>query len=230
MSPKKQVTPPGCGRNDRWIGMPMPKKPQRPLIWVPIIHSQADMGNMRERVRNLYVRKMGRAKWRQHVQTVDRMWREIRAGVEALALDYGKVRLYQDGLPNCGHEQQIVRDLAQAGSQNHRLLLDLMERGAKITGTEFPEFLLEEYELAQQVLVSADSRGAGNRQSAQSDLGKRILEKRDRYIAERIGQTLRAGETGLVFLGMLHSLVGHLPADVQMVRLDEAREAARQKK
>jgi hypothetical protein len=209
---------------------PMPKNVQRPLIWVPIIHSQADLGKMRERVRNLYVRKMGRAKWRQHVQTVDRMWREIRAGVEALALDYGKVRLYQDGLPNCGHEPQIVRDLAQAGSQNHRLLLDLMERGAKITGTESPEFLLEEYELAQQVLVSADSRGAGNRRPVQSDLGKRILEKRDRYIAERIGQTLRAGETGLVFLGMLHSLAGHLPADVQMVRLDEAREAARQRK
>ena len=227
MSPKKQVTPPGCGRNDRWIGTPMPKNVQRPLIWIPIIHSQADLGDMRERVRNLYVRKMGRAKWRQHVQAVDRMWREIRAGVEALALDYGKVRLYQDGLPNCGHEPQIVRDLAQAGSQNHLLLLDLMGRGAKITGTESPEFLLEEYELAQQVLVAADSRGAGNRQPVQSDLGKRILEKRDHYIAERIGQTLRAGETGLLFLGMLHSLVGHLPADVQMVRLDEARESAR---
>jgi len=58
---------------------------------------------------------MGRAKWRRHVQTVDRMWREIRAGDEALALDYGKVQLYQDGLPNCGHEPQIVRDLARAG-------------------------------------------------------------------------------------------------------------------
>jgi len=208
----------------------MPKKPPRPLIWIPIIHSQADLGKMREQVRNLYVRKMGRAKWRQHVQAVDRMWREIRAGVEALALDYGKVRLYQDGLPNCGHEPQIVRDLAQAGSQNHRLLLDLMERGAKVTGTESPELLLEEYELAQRVLVSADARGAGTRRSVQSDLGKRILEKRDRYIAERIGQTFRVGETGLLFLGMLHSLVGHLPVDVQMVRLDEARESARQRK
>jgi hypothetical protein len=51
------------------------------------------------------------------------------------------------------------------------------------------------------------------------ELGKALLEKRDRYLADRIDRTLSPRETGLVFLGMLHSLTGLLPANVQVTRL-----------
>ena len=48
---------------------------------------------------------------------------------------------------------------------------------------------------------------------------RRILDMRDLYIAERIGQTLKQGETGLIFLGMLHSLKGRLPDDIRVTQL-----------
>lgn len=196
----------------------MAREFRRRLIWIPIVHTEADLGNMAESVRNLYVRKMGRAKWAKHVADIDRLWREIRAKVKGMHLDYSKVRLYQDGLPDCGHEEQIVRDLARAGSQNHQLLADLMERGATIMGTESPELLLEEYNLAREALVASGGGQPRRASPRQSQISKAILEKRDRHIGARIAETLQPGETGLAFLGALHSLAGRLPPDIEILR------------
>lgn len=196
----------------------MSREFRRRLIWIPIVHTEADLGNMAESVRNLYVRKMGRAKWAKHVADIDRIWRQIRAKIDKMHLDYAKVRLYQDGLPTCGHEEQIVRDLARAGSQNHQLLADLMEQGATIMGTESPDLLLEEYNLAREALVALGPGGHHEASPRRSRISKAVLERRDRYIAERVAQTLHAGETGLAFLGMLHSLAGRLPRDIEIIR------------
>ena len=134
----------------------MKANPRRRLIWVSVIHTQADLGSASEAVKGLYVRSIGQSGWDNHVKAIDEIWQNIKKEIEALNLSYGKVRLYQDGLPNCGHEAEIVTALAKAGSQNHQILLDLMGKGAQITGTESPELLLEEYQLAQQILVSME--------------------------------------------------------------------------
>jgi hypothetical protein len=46
-----------------------------------------------------------------------------------------------------------------------------------------------------------------------------LLKRRDEYIAGRINETLRAGETGLIFLGMFHSLSSWLDKDIRVVYL-----------
>ena len=201
----------------------------RRLIWIPIIHTQADLGSLSESVRRLYTQMLGRGKWDQHHQAIAEIWRKTRETIEGLDLPFEKVRLYQDGLPHCGREAEIVRDLAQAGSQNHQILLDLMAKGARLTGTESPQLLLEEYKLARQVLTALDSRQPGNSAQDQKEVSKVLLDKRDRHIAERIDETLQPGETGLIFLGMLHSLTGLLAADVQVTRVDPAANLAPKK-
>jgi len=44
-----------------------------------------------------------------------------------------------------------------------------------------------------------------------------LLKRRDQYIARRINDTLLAGETGLIFLGMLHSVRSWLDKDIRIV-------------
>jgi hypothetical protein len=201
----------------------MENHPVRRLMWVPVIHTEADLGNMSGSVERLYVRKMGRAKWEQHVGLLRTFWSRLEEQIEALRLPYESVRLYQDGLPYCGREAEIVRTLAEAGSLNCRLLLKLMERGARITGTESPELLLEEYDLARKTLAAENAgKPAGPIRQAQggrADAHRRILDLRDRYIAVRIDQTLAPGETGLIFLGMLHSLDRRLPAGIRVTQV-----------
>src|SRR5262249_55932565 len=70
-----------------------------------------------------------------------------------------KARLYQDGLPACGLEEKIVRDLAMQGVPNYRILLKLMERGATLEGTEDPDLLRTEYELIMSTAAGATDAG-----------------------------------------------------------------------
>jgi hypothetical protein len=196
--------------------------PTRRLIVVPIIHSQEDMGRLRESVRRQHVEKHGEQRWDEHVRIVDAHWREIRKGIAGLGLDLGRVRLYQDGLPICGKERAIVADLARAGSENHSLLVDLIDGGATVEGTEAPQLLLQEYELALKMFCQrADGRAVTTEAVEEFErLGPDLLKRRDQFIAGRIAETLRPGEVGLIFLGMLHTLTPYLPPDVRVERLD----------
>jgi hypothetical protein len=188
----------------------------RTLIYIPIIHTQADMGALAGAMRRLAIEKLGRREWERNVKAVDQLWGVIRGTIEKLDLPYQRVRLFQDGLPDCGREVQIVTDLAHAGSPNHQVLLFLMGKGATLMGTESADLLLEEYQLAQQVLNAQDLGEAERVQAKQKSLSQSLLEKRDRYIAERINQTLDEGETGILFVGMLHSLHQRLDRDIQV--------------
>src|SRR5205807_1138659 len=118
-------------------------------------------------------------KWglKENEAMVDKTWERIEQAVDALPVT--GVRVYQDGLPVCGHELQIVSDLAAAGSRNHQLLLRLRSRGAILMGTESPESLVEEYRLASAALKSVTGGSSIRHQAAAAAL----LEKRNREIA-----------------------------------------------
>jgi hypothetical protein len=198
----------------------------RMVIWVPIVHSQEDMGRLREAVRRHHVERNGEKCWEEHVRAVAEVWDGIRRRVLGSGLDLRSVRLYQDGLPVCGREAAIVADLAEAGSENHRLLADLIAGGAALEGTESPELLLREYELALKMLGTPGARASFGTWPEFDGLGRELLDLRDRFIAGQIDRTLKPGETGIVFLGMLHALPRFLPSDVCVERLDVGRHGA----
>ena len=189
---------------------------RRVLIHIPIIHTQADMGALARSVRRVTVQKLGRQAWKGHVEAIGQMWEEIRRTVEGWELPWENVRLYQDGLPRCGREAEIVADLASAGSPNHQLLLSLMKKGATLMGTESPDLLLEEYRLVQEVLAAKDPEEAARIEARHGARSRSLLARRDAYIARRVNESLRPGETGLLFLGMLHSLDSRLAKDIRV--------------
>jgi hypothetical protein len=192
---------------------------ERTLIYIPIIHTQADMGALSEAIQRLKVKKLGRKGWERNVNLVNKLWTQIELAIENLALPYDRVRLYQDGLPVCGREVEIVTELEKAGSRNHRLLHRLREKGATIMGTESSELLVEEYQLSKQDFACAKPGFATREEPRRRALRDSLLKRRNKYIAGRINQTLRAGETGLIFLGMLHSLGSWLDKDIRVVNL-----------
>jgi hypothetical protein len=193
--------------------LPSPHPPfSRTLLYFPVIHTQADMGALGESLERIKVSALGRRRFAESARRVDKMWQEIEQTVESLSIVPGKVRVYQDGLAVCGHESQIVYDLAQAGSRNHKLLLQLKSRGAILMGTESGELLVEEYHLATTSLAALTAGGARRYQQASAAL----LEKRDRFISHRIDTTLQNSETGILFLGMLHNVQTYLAADIEV--------------
>ncbi len=191
----------------------------RRLIWVPIIHTSADLGSLHGAVRRIHEQRGGAGVWQERVRQIGQLWRSIRASLLQLELDWSCVLLYQDGLPVCGKEDQIVQDLARTGSANHRLLVELMARGARLVGTESPDLLIEEYELNRQLLLDRSTEVKGFEADIQTR-SRDLLDRRDAFVARRIDETLAAGQTGCLFLGLMHSLEGRLPAEISVTRLE----------
>jgi hypothetical protein len=184
----------------------------RRLIHVPIIHSLEDFGSQQEAVRRAYVSRYGIRAWQQHLEGVKQFWKDVRRAAPPLARTAATLRIYQDGLPACGREAELVRELAAQGSENHRLLLALAERGAVLMGTEDPDLLRQEHERSRRLDVRPEV-AAGARYDE-------LMERRDRYIAARIDATLKEEpETGLLFMGALHRVVEGLPNDIGVTRL-----------
>ncbi|MEI7920892.1 MAG: hypothetical protein WCJ40_03200 [Planctomycetota bacterium] len=188
-------------------------KYQRMLIVIPIIHTEADLGSLGEKVKHSLESTKGKEYWSKHVKTVEGLWDAIRTWIFSLSLTYEKVRLYQDGLPVCNMELQIVQDVADRGSRNHSILLDLIARGAILMGTEDPKLLLQEYafqqnEIVPNVQVRLDLVSQRLQQS------QKLLLDRDLFIADQINSTLQIGETGLLFIGKAHQVEPHLAPDI----------------
>lgn len=188
----------------------------RTLIYVPIIHTPADMGALQGSVVQAALEKLGRTGLTRKMQRIEAIWTEIERIINGLSLSFDKVRLYQDGLPVCGREAEIVTELAQAGSRNHQLLLGLMAQGATLMGTESGELLVQEYQLSLQSLTSRPPR-AGGVMARRRALGDSLLQQRDHFIAQRINETLLRGETGILFLGMLHAPASFLHQDINVI-------------
>lgn len=179
----------------------------RILVYVPIVHLPEDMGSLSEAIKRKYIDRHGLRGWERHLQEVEELWRKIAEGLQALPLAGRKVRLYQDGLPICGREMEIVREVAEAGSKNHKLLLDLIREGAVLTGTEDPKLLLEEHDRIKKDQVTGEPAY------------DQLMEKRDRFISERVNQTLEQGEIGVLFIGALHRVEAKLPKDIEVRHL-----------
>ncbi len=232
----------------------------RRLIYIPIVHSSADMGSMSESLEQVYRKKYGRQKWIQRTKTVQKIWREIEKKISFLPLDYAKVKIYQDGLPKCGRELEIAKSAAAGGSKNYQLVLDLVEKGAQLIGTEDPNLLIQEYHQLRNTLDnlqgspashppsadaslrdsaafqhSASKRHSGERNkernrraklpkkrklpqshSASETAVETFVSQRDKYISIRINETLKDGETGFLFVGVVHKVNEMLPSDIQI--------------
>ena len=191
----------------------------RRLVHIPIIRTSADLGSLSKLVQAHYARVFGKTSWSRREDVVKALWGDIEANLDALHLDARKTRVYQDGLPICGFEERIVRELANAGSSNHQVILKLLDRGATLMGTEDSQLLVEEYEMQKQRLAQAADNTPTRKE--QGNRGDRLLEARDRFIAKRIDQTLQDGEVGLLFLGALHRLDTLKAADIRVETLGE---------
>lgn len=202
----------------------------RKLLYVPIAHSMADMGSKAEPLKQRFVEQLGLGKWSEHQALIEELWQGIRDRLLAQGLRWEKVRLYQDGLPVCGRELEIVRRVAAQGSRNYELVLELIGKGARLEGTEEPELLRREYELASAV-VSADEETRTRARDQYAEEGPKILKARDEFIGRRIDQTLRDGEVGVLFVGVLHEVDRCLPRNVRVrylihrLRLEEGPES-----
>ncbi|MBI1870693.1 MAG: hypothetical protein HYS07_05815 [Chlamydiae bacterium] len=189
----------------------------RQLIYIPILHTQHDMGSLEPQAKSAFVDKLGERLWKHHVKSIDEMWSGIEYRLGKLKLPFKKTYLYQDGLPLCGREETIVLELAKKGSPNHKILKALMDRGSTIIGTEDPQLLVKEYNYIKQILNESDHAQKKKYIQEYEKEAPDLLKKRDRFISDQIQKTLPVdGSVGLIFIGLLHRVDEMLPSDIRV--------------
>lgn len=76
-------------------------------MFIPILHTLADLGSLGEAVRKTFLSKYGALTARRKEAALEKLWEEIGGIILGLGLDFSRARLYQDGLPVCGREEEI---------------------------------------------------------------------------------------------------------------------------
>jgi len=187
----------------------------RTLIYVPVIHTSADLGSMAKDISKRGIRYIGEEIWTKHRKTVEGFWDAISDYFDSL--DVKGMKIYQDGMVGEGEVgKKIVEDTAKAGSKNYQLVAKLLERGAFLVKTEDFKFVKQEYD---RLLAITRAKSILRKVMAflKYKLVKTILlNKRDAFIAKRIDETLRSGEKGILFIGAFHKIKNRLPKNIQV--------------
>jgi hypothetical protein len=193
----------------------------RTLLYVPVIHTSADLGSIAKDVTKRGIADLGEDVWKDHIKTVEGFWDAISHYFDSV--DVTGIKIYQDGMVAGGEiGQNIVEEIAKAGSRNHELVLNLLKRGAFLVKTEDFNFVKEERD---RLLALIRAKSITHKLIAfikYKLVKNRLLNKRDNYIAKRIDETLNNGETGIIFIGAYHNIKKWLPKDIQITEIKDA--------
>lgn len=192
----------------------------RTLVYVPVIHTAPELGSLSEKIQETSHRFLGEERWKKHKEVVSQFWSRIEKFLKRK--DVTGWKIFQDGLAAEGDlGKRIVKDAAGKGSRNHKLILELMDRGASLVKTEDPALLKEEYRLIKDL---SSGKFFLSRILAYLEYKFRkgkFLQKRDQFIAQRINESLKEGEVGLCFLGGYHDIEPYLEEDVNLTKLKD---------
>ncbi|MEW5759835.1 MAG: hypothetical protein AB1779_03605 [Candidatus Thermoplasmatota archaeon] len=196
----------------------------RKLLIVQIFHTGAEMGSVRETLEGISEKLIGKEGWEAHKKRVAEFWEHMeKLLLERFATtDFCKLKLYQDAqILNGKIGIKMIEDIANMGSRNHQLLLQLIQKGAKLMKTESFELLKEEYMLTKNVLNAKTPEAAliaKNDYKARKDS---LLDERDKYIAKNIDRSLKDEEIGIIFIGAIHRIERYLPNDIKIEYLED---------
>ncbi|MEW6069061.1 MAG: hypothetical protein AB1485_00425 [Candidatus Thermoplasmatota archaeon] len=198
----------------------------RKLLIIPIFHTGAEMGTAREGLEKISERLVGIEVWNRHKKNLLEFWDLVEKLVleRTKDIDISKVKLYQDGqVINGAVGVKMVEEIAKRGSKNHQILLNLINRGAKLMRTESFELLKEEYRYIRGIVLGKSLREVLDARIAYKKRKDLLLKERDKYIAKNISKSLGENELGILFIGAMHKVEQELPKDVEIEYLEDAR-------
>ena len=105
----------------------------RTLIYVPIIHSAADMGSLGKEIgRNKLSDSIANI-LQKHTQTINGYWQAIETYFDHFDFKTSETKIYQDGMFLEGEmATTIINEGIRAGSKNSQIVSNPTERGATL--------------------------------------------------------------------------------------------------
>lgn len=181
---------------------------------------EPDLGSVAPGISKISSKMYGEERWNKHRQTVSDFWDSIADYFDSLPS--ANFKIYQDGLMADGElGMKIIEEGAKRGSKNHQIVLRLIKKGAEIRKTESISLLKEEYEYIIKLSQSKSFFERGLAYLQYKMRKTRLTEERDKFIAQRINETLEDGETAIFFLGAYHNVLPLLSRDIVVEEVKE---------
>ena len=194
----------------------------RTLIYVPIIHTSADLGSLAAEVNRKGLENFGENMWRDHLRAIDGFWDALFLYFDSINVSGTKI--FQDGMIVDGDAGlHIIQEGEKAGSKNHQLVSKLLQRGAILMKTEDFNLVKKERDRMVKMIRAKTTLTKILGLIIYKLTKKTLLKQRDEYIAQRIDQTLKEGETGILFIGAYHYVQPRLPSDIKIKEIKETR-------
>jgi hypothetical protein len=194
----------------------------RNLIYIPIIHSSADMGSMASELTRKSINEFGEEFWNTHVDTVNQYWEVIRHYCDTIDFDGKPVKIYQDGMVADGDiALKIMEDSVKAGSKNYEIISRLVNHGATIVKTEDLSMVKKELDMLKSMPTSGSLIMKVIKIIRFKISRHKLLVQRDKFIAETINRTLAPNETGIIFIGAYHGVLNKLSKDIVVKEVKE---------
>lgn len=192
----------------------------RTLLYIPIIHTEADLGSVGQDIAKRGLREFGETLWNRHQKTVLGFWDAIAGYFDPIEVSGFKI--FQDGMAADGElGMKIVQEATNAGSRNYQVISELIRKGSILVKTEDLDLVKEERDWILRI-TQAKSRAQKLDAALKYRLAKRsLLDKRDRYIAKQINNTLQEGERGVLFIGAFHNVRKWLQKEIHVEELKE---------
>ena len=188
------------------------------LILVPVIHMSSDMGSLAKDLSKRGIADLGEELWKEHIKTVETFWDELSHYFDTIHVS--GMKIYQDGMIAEGEVgQTIVQEGVKSGSKNYELVSKLLKRGAILIKTEDFKLVKKERDM---LIAITQAKSLTKKLIAfmKYKVTKNILlNKRDKFIAGRVGETLKLVETGIIFIGAYHNIKGRLPKDIRITEI-----------
>ena len=192
----------------------------RRLIYIPIIHTDSDMGNLASALELSTAAVCGQERWEKHKATASKFWHIVSDYLEIL--DAKGLKVYQDGFVSDGDSsREIIQEGARRGSKNYEIILNLLSRGAEIVSTEDVALLQEEYGYISRIIKAETLSQRALAYKEYASRKNRLMIERDSFIARKINETLEDGEVGALFMGAYHDVIPHLARDIEIRQLKE---------
>lgn len=192
----------------------------RTLLYVSIIHMDVDLGSLAMDVAKRGIRELGEDVWASHKETVSGFWDSISEYSNNLKVSGFKI--YQDGMVANGEiGQKIVEEGLKSGSKNYEIVYKLIQRDAVLVKTEDFALVAKERDHLIELTKAKTSIEKLIAYLRYRLIKNQLLKKRDRFIADRVNQTLNNGETGILFIGAYHNIIPMLDKDIHVKEIKE---------
>jgi hypothetical protein len=192
----------------------------RRLLYVPIIHTEADLGSVGNNIAKKGISEFGEALWKRHQETVLGFWDAIAEYFASVGIS--GFRVYQDGMIANGEMgMTIVQEAVKGGSRNYQVISELIRKGAILVKTEDLNLVKEEHNWIIKITQAKNRVQKLNAALKYKLVKNNLLEKRDKFIAKQINVTLQEEEQGILFIGAFHNVRKWLQKEIQVEELKD---------